>query len=251
MMARNVGRGRASTPGERPATYFALAAAICGAATEGGLRGIRAARAVAIVAALLAFGAAACSSDDDPGVTPSSTPAASGTRVVLPTVAVSGNTVNSSAWQYKATLPDGWHVSSNFIQSGTAEGGGTSPFGGDALFAPAEENKDPANPVQANIAIVCEETGITDLNEYVTQKANLQGTLKRENIVVSDHADVAGVPAKQLEYNFKRDDLAFEKVEVFFFSPLCARTVSLTTQPGERDRLRPQLDQVLSSIEAQ
>ena len=210
------------------------------------------ARAGVVVAAVLALGAAACGGGDGTGgggTTPTAAPV--GTRAPLPTVAVSGGTVTSSAWKYQAALPQGWRVSSNFIQSEAAGGSSGSPFGGDALFAPEGENKDPANPVQANIAIVCEKTDITDLDAFVKQKVDLQTNLKRQHIVVSDYGTVAGVPAKKIEYDFKRDTISFEKAEVYFLSPHCARSVSLTAQPGDRLRLQPQLEQVLTSIQVQ
>jgi hypothetical protein len=193
---------------------------------------------------------AACGGGDD-GDDASPTTSAVATREPLPTAVVADNTVTSTAWEYKAAVPENWTVSSNFVQSGTASASDDPRYGGDALFAPEAQNTDPAKPVRANIAIVCEETDSTDLDAFVAQKVDLLTSLRRENVVVTDYADVAGHPAKKIEYDLAREELSFEKAEVYFLTPRCARSIALTAQPGDRARLLPELDRVAQSFEVE
>jgi hypothetical protein len=148
-------------------------------------------------------------------------------------------------------VPPFWTVSSNFIQSETLAGADTPAYGGDAIFAPESDNTDPASQVRANIAIVCEETDLTSLDAFVTQKQDLLQSLGREHIVVSDYGPVAGLPAKKIEYDLTRESLKFEKAEVYFMTSRCARSVALTAQPGDRARFMPQLDSLLASFAIQ
>jgi hypothetical protein len=206
--------------------------------------------AAAILTLAAAAAPAACGGDDDGGDgdgSPTAVPVQ--TAQLLPTVVIAGGTLTSAAWEYKAEFPETWTVSSNFIQSETAQGGMTPLYGGDALFAPESENSDLASSVRANIAIVCEESDITTIDELIAQKTDLLTTLGRQNIVVTDYADVAGGPAKKIEYDLARDDLRFEKAEVYFLTPRCARSVALTAQPGDRAKFTDELDRVLATFE--
>lgn len=201
-------------------------------------------------AALITIALAACGGDGDDGDAPS-TPAPAQTAAALPTAIVDNGIVSSSVWEYTAAVPEAWTVSSNFIQSATPQGASNPPYGGDALFAPESENSDPANQVRANIAITCEESDVTVLDDLVAEKVSLLESLSRRNIVVTDYGTVAGAPAKKIEYDLAREDLSFEKTEVYFLSPRCLRSVALTAQPGDRAKFTPQLDGVLASFSVQ
>ena len=202
-------------------------------------------------ALLITLALAACSSDggDDDDVSPTAAPAQ--TAEALPTAIVADGVVNSTAWDYTAAVPLAWTVSSNFIQSVTPEGADIPPYGGDALFAPESDNSDPASQVRANIAITCEESDVTTLDDLIAEKVSLLESLSRQNIVVTDYGTVAGAPAKKIEYDLAREDLSFEKTEVYFLSPRCVRSVALTAQPGDRAKFTPQLDSVLASFSVQ
>jgi hypothetical protein len=215
------------------------------------LRNVRLTRGRYVAAVLISLALAACGGDgdDDGNVSPTVGPAQ--TAEALPTAIVADGILSSTAWKYTAAVPEAWTVSSNFIQSVTPQGADNPPYGGDALFAPESENTDPASQVRANIAITCEESDITVLDDLIADKVSLLESLSRRNIVVTDYGTVAGAPAKKIEYDLAREDLSFEKAEVYFLSPGCVRSVALTAQPGDRAKFTPQLDSVLASFSVQ
>jgi hypothetical protein len=185
---------------------------------------------------------------DDAGQAPS-TPSRVDSVQALATVVIADGTVTSSVWGYAATLPPSWSVSSNFIQSEPSPDSPLPRYGGDALFAPETDNGDRSNAVRANIAITCDDSENSDIDTLISEKVQLLQSLSRRDVTVSDHSDVAGHEAKKIEYAVERDELRYEKVEVYFITERCIRLVALTAQPGDRARFLPTLETLLSSFE--
>lgn len=196
----------------------------------------------------LSLAAAACGSNRDVTST-TATPQQIDDMPALATVVITDGMVTSSAWDYTTKLPAMWSVSSNFIQNASTKDPTMPRYGGDAIFAPESDNSDTSSAVRANIAIVCDESDATDIDSIISEKVQLLQNLSRKNIVVDDYPNVAGHRAKKIEYAVARDDLQYEKVEVYFVTDRCVRSVALTVQPGDRARLMPQLDEVLQSFQ--
>lgn len=181
-------------------------------------------------------------SEEETDVAPSPTPVAARTTVP-PTPVVEGDIVVSTAFGYRARIPDGWTVQGNFL---TSEIGG-----GDAFFAPGDETAN-ENSLKTNIAVVCEVPRQGEqLESFVTAKADLLRALNRQDLVQTARPPVAGREARQLQYRLEREPLALEKVEVYFLSNRCSWSISLTTTPGELETYRPIFEDFLRSFQVE
>lgn len=209
----------------------------------------------ALAAAALAIAAAACGGGGggDNTATPDaagSPPPPAPTRVPLPTV--TGDRVTSNGIGYEASIPNGWRLSASFIQSPEIKG--------DAYFL-NEVNTPTPERGTVNIAVTCEILeGERTLDDEIKEQQEALELLRRENIRLTDHAAVAGNPAKQFDYVFRlrsndgtpeatplpavvRDERA-----ILFLTQGCIWKITLSTPVGEIDQYAPVLDAFLASF---
>jgi hypothetical protein len=201
------------------------------------------------VAGACMIAAAACGGGD--GDTPKTfTPivptASNGNVTPFPTPLLNGDVITSKKG-YTATLPEGWHVRANLVQTADASV--------DAFFEPLP---DPSAQVQANISVNC--VVIKDPNPLQRIEALKTNTARQglnKEIVVSQR-QISGVTAEVLSYRFESQQGQqaqvdpngtpapqtpfLDKSDYLFSDKNCDWTITTTTLAGERAKYQPVFD---------
>jgi hypothetical protein len=189
----------------------------------------------------------ACGSDDSGSSTPT---VAVGTAPAIPTAAptpvVTGNRVTSTAVGYEATIPHGWRLRPNILESET--------FRGDAYFAPVPSPTPPPETPQTNVAVGCEPLAepAGELQAEVQTRVEVLNRLGRTELTTTDHAAVDGLPAMQIDYRYvvKSDtaEYAIESREIFFLSEACQWTLTLSASAGQLESNAAALEEFAGSF---
>jgi len=202
-------------------------------------------RALALFLSVLAAAgvtlAAACGGDGGGTSTGDANTAIALTPGALPTPSVVDGVLDSSAYGYRARVPDGWTVQSAVV---TSEMGG-----GDAFFAPESDNL-PGNEVRTNISVLCDRNPPAEtLDEFVQQKKELFESLSRMDVIVEDHDAVSGREAKLIKYKVEGETYQIEKAQLLFLGGGCGWNVAVTTRVGELEKYLPLLESFAESFE--
>ena len=173
----------------------------------------------------------------------------------VPAPIVNGSHVDSDGVGYEASVPSGWHLRANVLSSDT--------YRGDAYFAPDNPTPDPARP-PANITVGCQaQQGGVTLDQVVQDDVEALTSLRRENVRVSDHAPVASLPARQVDYIFRLTapevpegaptplagpNIVLERRDVLFVSNTCVWSVTLGAPVGALKENTAVLEELLTAF---
>ena len=198
---------------------------------------------------LVSFGAAAfivsaCgggSSKSTPTrLAPTAVTGSGGNVTPFPTPLLNGNQLSSPTKGYSATLPDGWKVRANLVQTADASV--------DAFFEPLKEGA----KVQANIAVNCVVIKASDPAQRVEAlKTNTVRQGLNKDIQESQRK-ISGIDAAVLTYRFvsQQDSQSpeLDKSDLFFSNGKCDWTITTTTLAGERAKYQATFDAFLDSF---
>jgi hypothetical protein len=216
-------------------------------------RGGRFAAIIVAAAALIAAAACGGGSDAPKTFTPIvPTSAGGGGNVTpFPTPLLNGDVITSKKG-YTATLPEGWHVRANLVQTVDASV--------DAFFEPLAEGAQ----VQANISVNCIVIKAKDPRERIdAQKTNTVRQGLNKDIQVSQR-EVSGLTAEVLSYRFESQQGRqaqvdangtpipptpfLDKSDYLFSDDHRDWTITTTTLAGERAKYQPVFDAFLDSF---
>ena len=200
--------------------------------------------------------AAACGGGGNGGLTTftpivPTTQGGAGNVTPFPTPLLAGNVITSKKG-YTATLPDGWHVRANLVQTADASV--------DAFFEPLAEGAQ----VQANISVNCIVIKAADPRERIdAMKTNTVRQGLNKDIQVSQR-QISGMTAEVLSYRFESQQGSqaqvgangtpvpstpfLDKSDYLFSDNHCDWTLTTTTLAGERAKYQPVFDAFLDSF---
>jgi hypothetical protein len=180
------------------------------------------------------------SSKSTPTKASAPTSASSGGNVTpFPTPLLNGNQINSKKG-YTATLPEGWKVRANLVQTADASV--------DAFFEPLQEGA----RVQANISVNCVVIKAPDpakRTEALKTNTARQGLNKD---IQESQRKISGVDASVLTYRFvsQQDSQSpqLDKQDIIFSNNKCDWMITTTTLAGDRAKYQATFDAFLDSF---
>jgi hypothetical protein len=211
--------------------------------------------AMLIAGAALITAAAACGggSDGPKSFTPIVPTSAGGSGNVtpFPTPLLNGDVITSKKG-YTATLPDGWHVRANLVQTVDASV--------DAFFEPLAEGAQVQANISVNFIVIKAKVPRERIDAMKTNTVR-QGLNK--DIQVSQR-QISGMTAEVLSYRFEsqqgQQDAVnaagtptpktpfLDKSDYLFSDDHCDWTITTTTLAGERAKYQPVFDAFLDSF---
>lgn len=188
--------------------------------------------------------ASACGDDGGGSATYTVVPpslAAAGNVTPFPTPLLEGNKVSSSPKGYSATLPDGWTMRANLVQTRDASV--------DAFFEPLA----PGAKAQANISVNCVVVKAREPQEWTDSiKTNTVRQQLNKDIQTSQRM-ISGINATVITYTnttqqTNQQNLRLDKQDIVFSNDKCDWMITTLTLAGDREKYQPLFDIFLNSF---